>query len=180
MERRNHFKNGACPKSNKMEKIKFLSIFFLAGVISASAQQLPSVQLKDLNGKTVDTSTLDNDGKPFIISFFATWCKPCLMELEAIKDVYDDWQDETGVKLFAISIDDGQNSLKVGPETQAKGWSFEILLDPNSDFKRALGINTIPAVFVVDENGKIASSRTGYTNGAEEQLIEEVRKLLKK
>ena len=149
-------------------------------IISGNAQQIPSVKLKDLKGKTVDTSTLENDGKPFIISFFALWCKPCLRELEAIKDVYEDWQKETGVKLYAISIDDAQNSLRVGPDARAKGWKYEVLLDPNSDFKRALGVNLIPAVFIVDGNGKIVSSRTGYKNGEEEKLIEEVRKLLKK
>jgi len=163
-----------------MKKISLTFAFVVAIMVYSNAQQLPSVQIKDLNGKTIDTSTLENDGKPFIISFFATWCKPCLRELDAIKDVYEDWQKETGVKLYAISIDDAQNSLKVGPEALAKGWQFEILLDPNSDFRRALGGNLIPAVFIVDGNGKIASSRTGYTNGAEEQLIEEVRKLLKK
>ncbi|MDR0426993.1 MAG: TlpA family protein disulfide reductase, partial [Dysgonamonadaceae bacterium] len=110
----------------------------------------------------------------------ATWCKPCLRELEAIKEVYEEWQEETGVKLIAISIDDAQNSLKVGPDVRAKGWEYEVLLDPNSDFKRALGVNLIPAAFVVDGNGKIAASRTGYTNGAEEHLIEEVRKLVSK
>ena len=163
-----------------MKNLGLILVFLAASMIFGNAQQLPSVQIKDLNGKTIDTSTLENDGKPFIISFFATWCKPCLRELEAIKEVYEDWQEETGVKLYAVSIDDAQNSLKVAPEARAKGWQFEILLDPNSDFKRALGVNLIPAVFVVDGNGKIAASRTGYTNGAEEHLIEEVRKLLKK
>jgi len=163
-----------------MKKIKFLFLFLIAGVISGIAQQIPSVQIKDLNGKTIDTSTLGNDGKPFIISFFATWCKPCLRELDAIKEVYEDWQQETGVKLYAVSIDDAQNSLRVGPDARAKGWQFEILLDPNSDFRRALGGNLIPAVFVVDGMGKIVFSRTGYTNGAEDTLIDEVRKLLKK
>ena len=162
-----------------MKTINLLLAFLIVGIISGSAQQIPSVQLKDLSGKSVDTSTLENDGKPFIISFFANWCKPCLRELDAIKDVYEDWQKETGVKLYAISIDDAQNSLKVGPEAKAKGWQFEILLDPNSDFKRALSVNLIPAVFIVDGDGKIVSSRTGYKNGEEEQLIKEVRKLLK-
>ena len=162
--------------------MKFLGLllaFKLLSIISAHTEHLPSVQLKDLNGKTVNTSTLVNDGKPFIICFFATWCKPCLMELEAIKEIYEDWQHETGVKLYAISIDDAQNSLKVGPEAQAKGWQYEILLDSNADFRRALGGNLIPAVFIVDGDGKIVYSRTGYTAGAEEHLIEEVRELLK-
>jgi alkyl hydroperoxide reductase subunit AhpC len=100
--------------------------------------------------------------------------------LEAIKEVYEEWQEETGVKLIAISIDDAQNTLKVGPDVRAKGWKYEVLLDPNGDFKRALGVNLIPTAFVVDGNGKIVSSRTGYTNGAEEHLIEEVRKLISK
>jgi len=163
-----------------MRYLGLILAFLAVGIISGNAQQLPAVQLKDINGKTVDTSTLNNDGKPFIISFFALWCKPCLRELEAIKEVYDDWQKETGVKLVAVSIDDAQNSLKVVPEVRAKGWEYEVLLDPNSDFKRALGVNLIPAVFVVDGSGKIVSSRTGYTNGSEEQLIDEVRKLIKK
>jgi peroxiredoxin len=163
-----------------MKKIGLFLTLMLTGVIYCSAQQLPSVQLKNVNGKTVDTAKLSNDGKPLIISFFATWCKPCLRELEAINEVYADWQEETGVKLYAISIDDAQNSLKVGPEVKAKGWEYEVLLDPNSDFKRALGVNLIPAVFVVDGKGKIVHSRTGYTNGSEEHIIEEVRKLISK
>ena len=162
-----------------MKYLVFTLIFLITGFVSGNSQQIPSVKLKDLNGKTVDTSTLRNEGKPFIISFFALWCKPCLRELEAIKEVYEEWQQETGVKLYAISIDDAQNSLKVAPNVRAKGWQYEVLLDPNSDFKRAMRVNLIPAIFVVDGNGKIVSSRTGYTNGAEEHLIEEVRKLLK-
>ncbi|MDR1437158.1 MAG: TlpA family protein disulfide reductase [Candidatus Symbiothrix sp.] len=161
-----------------MKKLGLFFIFMLSAVIYSTAQQLPSVQLKDISGKTVDTEKLSNDGKPFIISFFATWCKPCLRELEAINEVYEDWQEETGVKLVAISIDDAQNSLKVGPEVKAKGWEYEVLLDPNGDFKRALGVNLIPAVFIIDKTGKIVHSRTGYTNGSEEHLIEEVRKLI--
>ncbi|MDR2621440.1 MAG: TlpA family protein disulfide reductase [Dysgonamonadaceae bacterium] len=163
-----------------MKRFGILLIMVLSGTIYCAAQQLPSVQLKNINGKTIDTSTLSNGGKPFIISFFATWCKPCLRELEAIKEVYEEWQEETGVKLIAVSIDDAQNTLKVGPDVRAKGWKYEVLLDPNSDFKRALGVQLIPTAFVVDGKGKIVSSRTGYTNGAEEHLIEEVRKLISK
>ena len=143
-------------------------------------EKLPSVSLKTMNGKTVDTAKLNNDGKPFIISFFATWCKPCQRELNAIQQVYDEWQDETGVKLYAVSIDQGQNISKVKPLVDSNGWDYEVLLDPNSDFKRAMNVNMIPAVFIVDGKGKIVDSRTGYTDGSEEHLIEVVRELLKK
>lgn len=109
-----------------------LVVLLLLGVF-ASYAQLPSVTLKDINGKTVDTATLQNDGKPFIISFFATWCKPCNRELKAISEVYADWQDETGVKVIAISIDQAQNVAKVKPLVDGYGWEYEVLLDPNSD-----------------------------------------------
>jgi peroxiredoxin len=156
------------------------AILVFAGSIYCTAQHLPSVQLKDMDGKTVDTSTLNNEGKPFIISFFADWCKPCLRELVAIHDVYEEWQEETGVKLIAVSVDDAQNTLKVKPTVQALGWRYDILLDTNSEFKRAMGVNLIPAIFIIDGNGKIVFSRTGYTSGSEEHLINEVRKLVVK
>ena len=136
--------------------------------------------MKDINGKTVDTATLQNDGKPFIISFFATWCKPCNRELKAISEVYADWQDETGVKVIAISIDQAQNVAKVKPLVDGYGWEYEVLLDPNSDFKRAMGVNMIPAVFIIDGDGKIAESRSGYTDGSESHLIDKVRELIAK
>src|SRR5690554_2291970 len=56
---------------------------------------IPDMQLKDIEGKTIQTGQLENDGKPMIISFWATWCTPCKKELNAIHDLYIDWQDET-------------------------------------------------------------------------------------
>ncbi len=152
----------------------------LAVMLSLGAfAQLPSVTLKDIEGKTINTKNLNNDGKPFIISFFATWCKPCHRELNAINDVYVDWQDETGVKLFAVSIDMGQNIHKVKPLVDSFAWEYEVLLDPNGDFKRAMNVSNIPAIFIVDGNGKIVYTHTGYTDGSEEDLIEKVRELIK-
>lgn len=142
--------------------------------------QLPSVSLKDINGKTVNTAKLENGGKPFIISFFATWCKPCQRELDAINEVIVDWEEETGVKLIAVSIDQGQNIDKVKPLVDSKGWEYEVLLDPNGDFKRAMNVSLVPTVFVIDGDGKIADQRSGYTDGSEQHLIEKVRELLGK
>ena len=162
-----------------MKRILLLSALLLAGIAVAHAQ-LPSVSLKSIDGKTVDTAKLENGGKPFIISFFATWCKPCNRELNAIHEVYPDWQDETGVKVVAVSIDQAQNIQKVKPLVDSNGWEYDVLLDPNGDFKRAMGVNMIPHVFIVDGQGKIVESRSGYTEGGETHLIEKVRELLAK
>ena len=158
-----------------MKKLLLLALV-LFGVSYASAQ-LPSVQLKDINGKTIDTAALSNDGKPFVISFFATWCKPCLRELQAINDYYADWQDETGMKLIAISIDDGQNANRVKPLVDGKGFEYEVLLDTNSELKRALGIKDIPYLIILDGDGNIVETRNGYTEGSESHIIEKIREL---
>lgn len=157
---------------------KILLAISLSMFCLMSFAQLPSVKLKDINGKTVDTSKLNNEGKPFVISFFASWCKPCLRELKAINEVYVDWQEETGVKLYAISIDQGQNINKVKPMVDSEGWEYEVLLDPNSDFRRALGIQMIPHVLIVNGDGTIAESRSGYTDGAESHIIEKVKEII--
>lgn len=161
-------------------KKKILAIAFMLMCLGGEAlAQLPAVTLKDINGKTVRTDTLSNNGKPFIIDFFATWCKPCNRELKAIHEVYPDWQEETGVKLIAVSIDQAQNINKVKPLVDEQGWEYEVLLDPNSDFRRALGIQMIPYVIIVDGKGNIVYKHNGYTDGAENELIEKVRELIK-
>lgn len=142
-----------------------------------SAQKLPSVELKDLNGKVINTANLSNDGNPFIVSFWALWCKPCMRELSAIAEVYDDWQEETGVKLIAVSIDDARSSSRVGPTVMGKGWDYEVLLDANGDFKRAMNVNMIPHTFLVNGQGEIVWQHTSFSEGSELELIELVKKV---
>ncbi|MCR5050756.1 MAG: TlpA family protein disulfide reductase [Paludibacteraceae bacterium] len=150
-----------------MKKSIFLvAAMFCALMVNAA---LPSVSLKDINGKTVNTAELSN-GKPVIISFFATWCKPCLRELKAIDELYADWQDETGVTMYIVSTDQGQDSKKVKPFVEGYGWEYKVLLDPNGDFKRAMNVQSIPHLFIIDSKGKIVYNHVGYSDGNEKEI----------
>ena len=137
--------------------------------------QLPNVTLQDMEGTTVQTGSIENDGNPVIISFWATWCKPCLRELKAIHEVYPDWQDETGVKMIIVSIDQAQDANRVKPMVDGFGWEYEVLLDPNGDFKRAMNVQNVPHVFVLDGDGKIVYNHAGYVDGGEEDIYEALK-----
>ena len=131
---------------------------------------LPEVTLHDTKGHEVDVAQLAHSGKPVIISFFATWCKPCMRELKAIDEVYSEWQEEKGVTMYIVSIDQGQDVQRVKPLVDSNGWDFEVLLDPNGALKRAMNVQNIPHLFVIDKKGNIVYSHAGYTEGDEEKI----------
>lgn len=140
-------------------------------------QKIPSVEIKTPEGKLINTSEINNNGKPIIISFWATWCKPCVNELTTISDVYEDWQKETGVLLIAVSIDDSRSSSQVKPLVDGKGWTYTVLLDVNNDFKRAMNVNLVPHTFVINGNGEIVWQHTSFSPGSELSLIDVVKKV---
>lgn len=81
------------------------------------------------------------------------------------------------MKLVAISIDQAQNINKVKPMVDSEEWEYEVLLDPNSEFLRAMNIRNIPHVFIIDGTGNIAFSHSGYTEGGEQEVIKKLREL---
>jgi len=162
-----------------MKETLFVLIFIssLSLVAQEKLNVFPSVDIKNIEGKIINTDEFDNGGKPIIVSFWATWCKPCAKELDAINEVYDEWQDETGVKLLAISIDDARNTAKIAPFANGKDWPYEVYLDANSDLKRALNVNAIPHTFLLNGKKEIVWQHTSYFDGDEDELFEEVQKL---
>jgi thiol-disulfide isomerase/thioredoxin len=163
-----------------MKNILFICLFaflFQAGI--GQNKEVPKVMLKDLQGKTISSSDFNNDGKPYIINFWATWCSPCKKELNNIAEVYDDWVEETGVKIIAISIDDSRTSRNVKRYVDASGWDYEIYLDENSDFKRAMNVTVPPTTFLVDGEGKIVYQHISYSEGDEDELFEKLLSITK-
>jgi thiol-disulfide isomerase/thioredoxin len=142
---------------------------------SIQAQQIPKTSLKDINGKTIDIQELTNSDSVKILNFWATWCVPCINELDAISEIYEDWQDETKVELIAISTDDARTKKRVKPLVNGKGWEYQILMDDNQELKRALNISTLPHVILI-KNGEIVYRHSGYTPGSEDELFEVIQK----
>ncbi|MDB2492663.1 TlpA family protein disulfide reductase [Flavobacteriaceae bacterium] len=134
-------------------------------------EQLPSTTLKTLSGSNTTLKEIAAVDDLIVVSLWATWCVPCKNELDAVAEVYDDWVSETGVKYYAVSIDDSRTAKRVKPMINGKGWEFEILLDENSDLKRAFGVSTVPFTIII-KSGKIVYKHTGYTPGYEDELYD--------
>lgn len=165
-------------------EMKYSFLVLLTGLVmgahaqdKTAARSLPAVDIKDISGSTISTSAFDNGGKPIIIDFWATWCKPCIEELNTIHEVYADWQKETGVKLITISLDDARTLQRVAPFINGKGWLYENYIDPNGDFKRAMNVNMPPQTFVLNGKKEIVWQHVGFAEGNEDELYEEVKKV---
>jgi cytochrome c biogenesis protein CcmG, thiol:disulfide interchange protein DsbE len=141
---------------------------------------LPNITLNDVNGKQVNVADLGKTGKITVIDFWATWCVPCKKELNNINDVYDEWKKKYNVAVVAVSIDDSRSITKVKPYADGQRWTYDILLDVNQDLKRQLNIQSVPFTIIIDQNGKIVYTHSGYTEGDETILEETIASLVKK
>lgn len=158
-------------------KKQFLSLLLLF-VSYAAMAQVPSVKVEDGKGDVVSTAELVDGETPMIISFWATTCKPCIRELDAINDCYPDWIEEANFRVVAVSTDDSRFSSQARALAEGHGWSdFMVLYDKNQEFMRAMNVTLTPQVFVVDKDGKIVYSHTGYTPGNEQELFDTILSL---
>lgn len=148
----------------------------LVANLSFAQQEFPSVDLKSLESETISTSSFNEQDKLYVFSFWATWCAPCIQELEAISEVYEDWKTQINVEIIAVSTDDSRTQKRVKPLVSGKGWAYTILLDTNQDLKRRLSIANIPYLVVV-KNGKIVFIQNGHTPGAEDELLAKLKSL---
>lgn len=153
------------------------SIIILLGVsvlmsFQPKTNKLPSLNVTDLKGNKLDIAQYAKNGKVTVISFWATWCKPCVKELNAINEYYEDWKSEFDFEVLAVSIDDARTKAKVPAYVKATGWPFDIVIDEAGASKRAFNYQNPPYMVVVDKNGDIAYKHSGYLTGDEDDLYE--------
>ena len=165
---------------NSMKKI--LSLLAVCVSLSVWAQTgsqtMPEIILKDLNGKNVNVADYSKNGKITVISFWATWCTPCKKELNNLNELYDEWKEKYNMVIVSVSTDNSRNVPKVKPYVDGQGWDFDCLLDVNEDLKRAMNAVSIPFTIVLDANGNIVYSHTGYLEGDEFVLEEKIKAMM--
>jgi peroxiredoxin len=138
---------------------------------------MPNIELNAISGESINLSTDFNEvDKLYVFSFWATWCAPCINELEAIHKKYASWKEALNIEIIAVSIDDSKTQKRVKPFLNGKGWTYKVLLDANQELKRALSIVNVPYTIVV-KNNKIVYISNGYSQGAEEDFFNKLKEL---
>lgn len=151
-------------------------ICFVVFTSSLTGQRMiPDVDLKDLKGKTVNIKEKTSEGNLTVISFWATWCSPCKRELDAIVDLYPDWQEDYNVEFIAVTIDNSRALSKVPGMVEAKGWEYTVLSDVKQELQSALNFETVPQTFLLNGNGEIIYEHNGYNPGDEYELEDEIK-----
>lgn len=160
---------------NRIQLFTFVFCLFASATVVFAQKSIPSVDIKTLDGKSVNIQQYTQSGKITVLSFWATWCKPCQQELDAIAELYPDWQEKYGVQLVAVTIDTQRALAKVGPMVESKGWEYIILSDPNGAMPAALNFQSIPQTFLLDAKGNVIYEHTGYLPGNEYDLEEKIK-----
>ena len=154
--------------------MKYLLVCFLFYNTAFSQTTIPNTNLTTLDGKSVKIQDEISKEKITILSFWASWCVPCINELDAISEVYEDWQEDFNLELIAISTDDARTQKRIRPMVNGKGWPYKILLDKNQELKRALNISTLPQIIILKDS-KIIYIHSGYSPGVEDEFYDIIK-----
>lgn len=158
--------------------MRTLLILLLLVLFSPSyGQSISNSEVKTKFGESIKFSSLIKEDTIYIISFWATWCTPCIKELRDISEIYDTLKDSFRLKLIAVSVDDSRSSPKVFPKALGEGWTYELVLDPNQDLARSMNVNNVPMLFIVNRKREIIYSHQGYSPGGIEELLTELDKI---
>jgi peroxiredoxin len=129
----------------------------------------PGLQMVSLSGTPV--SLQDFRGKKkVVVSFWASWCGPCRLELPVLQAFYDKHHSSDTFEILAVSTDEDRSDAE--KYVREAGLHFPILWDPNGQAQKAFGVDAIPALFVIDENGKVLSGDVGYDSSMEANLLQ--------
>jgi peroxiredoxin len=161
-----------------------LSGFVLAAVLilvgvgrpAADGLKAPDFTIEDLDGDNFTLSELLENG-PVVISFWATWCKPCIRELPHLQEMYNTYRDR-GFSMLAISVDSPRSLSKVKSFIKGHNYTFTVLLDPNKDVSRKFNAHLFPYTFVINTEGEIVYKSYGYRPGDEKKVEKQLLDLL--
>ena len=132
----------------------------------------PGFVLTDLNSDTHKLT--DYRGKVLIVSFWATWCLPCIRELPSMARAAD-LLHEDDVHILAINV--GENAEDIKRFLARTPIDFVLLPDEASKVAAAWDVRALPTAFVVDKHGRVAMRVTGGLDWDTESMLQDLRNI---
>lgn len=160
-----------------------LFLFFLLTITFSTqggekTSPAPNFSAENLSGKKVELKEVLEEG-PVLISFWATWCKPCIKELNELQKVYKNYR-EKGFEILAVDVDGPRSVSKVRSMVKGLKWEFPVLWDKSRDIYRKYQVLGIPHTILIDQSGDIVYTHTTYRPGDEEVIKKKIEQLLEK
>jgi len=155
-----------------MKSFIYLVLFISSALLYS--QDIPRGNINDLEGNTVEFEKLIKSDSPVIVSFWATWCMPCIQEMDEINKYYNQWKKETGVKFIAISLDNKRSTKRIPKLIKRKGWNYDFFVDNKYELAKAYKINSIPLMLIF-KNGKLIYKHQGYYKGVAGKIYDIIK-----
>ncbi len=148
-------------------------IFACNSNITSNVSDLESLQLKssffDLEENNIDLSEFNN-GK-VVISYWATWCAPCIKEMPSIKRA-EEILEEYGYTFLLVS---DETISKISNFKNEMNFDLKFLKS-NKSFE-SLGVYAMPTSYIFDENGEIVETFVGVVEWDSEEIITKLKML---
>ncbi len=161
---------------NKHFRGLFLGPLLALALGAAAKERAPAFRLEDTDGKVFDLqASLGHE--VVLLDFWATFCLPCLAELNTFKDLESRYR-EKGFRVLAISVDQPQTLARVRAFTRARAFPFPMLVDPGQEAYRLYAVSALPTSLLIDRNGFIAYRQEGFQPGEEKKIDERIQELL--
>jgi hypothetical protein len=161
-----------------MNKISFLSVFFLLGFFTGAHAQasLDSVQLRNVKGKMVSYAAVTGQAPLVMVCFWSVNSEASIRELNAINVRYEKLKKPVPFVLLAICVDAG-NLLNLMRHTAMDNiWSFDVYADINGDLQRAFHFTNTPQALIVNK-GEVVYQQSGFEPGSEDYLFSRIQSL---
>lgn len=146
------------------------------GTTTSARHSVPDFTIDSLTGDRVRLS--DYGGKVIVISFWATWCVPCLQELAFLQEYFTELEEQ-GLVVLAVTTDGPETQSQVRAVVRRGRWTMPVLLDQDGSLAALINPrNATPYTMFVDRSGHLAFEHEGYTAGVEIEYLAHIHELL--
>ncbi len=138
-------------------------VFVLSVSLAQEVEKIAfqNFSLSDFSGARYDFEKVVKSSKVTILSFWASWCEPCLKELVELKDVYEKYYTD-GLRIVTINIDSRYDLMKAKRFTLQNKLKYIMLYDGSGEVKKKYKVESLPQMFIFDSNGNLKGHFRGF------------------